>query len=435
MSIRQTRATPRFAAGALVLSPRGPPLDAKGLPGHGSEALQPLSPLSPKTPRSFSRGPVLEPTSPAWLPYSPKSARGLARLPSDDASANTLDALEQLKMAQAEWRQKQQARMDKQRAHRLTAVKAPHPMELRYRSELASASERLERMERLGDESPRSPGRSSMLPKGSSRSFCSPSGPTLLQRGTSFVEASSALSQPREEKAQKQQKDRSRFASWHSGHSGSEPPERSQSGVEAVVEDLGFDQVMRVARKHCLPIDDVRPIWRDFLKLDANKNGLLDYQEFAQAVRLRCNIPETEPVPLHLLDHQWKVIVNGLDRRSVGFEEYVLWTVNTQFAEEVLVPDEKERILRKVARDHDLLLVDVERLQEAFNRYDTDKSGSICQIEFRYMLEELLSIKTPSDLPRSVLMRYFREADQNSSGEIDFEEFLLWHTKLMPLAR
>merc|ERR1712194_937354 len=59
-----------------------------------------------------------------------------------------------------------------------------------------------------------------------------------------------------------------------------------------------------------------------------------------------------------------------------------------------------------------------------------DQSGQICKDEFSKIIAELIRVKTPSDVPQERFEHYWREADIDQSGQIDFEEFLIWYQSI-----
>ena len=62
-------------------------------------------------------------------------------------------------------------------------------------------------------------------------------------------------------------------------------------------------------------------------------------------------------------------------------------------------------------------------LKQEFDLYDEDNSGFIDLNELRELLEKL-----GEDLSEDELQQAFHELDQDSSGEIEFFEFVEWFT-------
>ena len=63
------------------------------------------------------------------------------------------------------------------------------------------------------------------------------------------------------------------------------------------------------------------------------------------------------------------------------------------------------------------------RQNQEFDLYDEDNSGFIDLNELRELLEKL-----GEDLSEDELQQAFKELDQDSSGEIEFFEFVEWFT-------
>lgn len=185
--------------------------------------------------------------------------------------------------------------------------------------------------------------------------------------------------------------------------------------------------IVALAKKHCLHLDEVRKLWDEFRTLDVKGRGSLSFEEFEQAVRKKCNLTQDEEIPSYLLEEQCKKI--GI-ASWIKFEAYLCWAVATAFSEEVMVPDPAQRYLRKLARDYKVPFDDIEMLKALYDRYDEDGSGGIDLNEFRQVLIELhannnAGVKSagPND---KTIKRYFTEVDKDESGTVEFEEFLEW---------
>ncbi|CAD7942596.1 unnamed protein product [Amoebophrya sp. A25] len=99
--------------------------------------------------------------------------------------------------------------------------------------------------------------------------------------------------------------------------------------------------------------------------------------------------------------------------------------------------DEKETLtdaqleVRALARKHGIPLGDAETLRLKFEKYDEDRSGHISKDEFSNILAELIRVKVAGDIPQERFNHYWREVDTDQSGEISFEEFLIWYTSIV----
>jgi len=93
----------------------------------------------------------------------------------------------------------------------------------------------------------------------------------------------------------------------------------------------------------------------------------------------------------------------------------------------VLELSEEEAFVRQLAKELKMPLVDVEEIHKKFKKVDGDQSGHICKDEFK----ELIVSQFPEGVvPRKAqLDGYWIEVDSDSSGEISFEEFLLWYVQ------
>jgi len=162
----------------------------------------------------------------------------------------------------------------------------------------------------------------------------------------------------------------------------------------------------------------------EFREFDVDGRERLTPQQFEAAMRKRCNLSPTQPIPASL---RLAALCNAdhLSHGEVNFEEFLLWSQSVKFVEATLVTDTKDRRLRQYAREHRLDFVRVERLERIFNSCDTDHSGYIEWSEFRKALHSMLKVKESTDISEAKLLRYWKEADLNSDGRLSFQNF--WH--------
>eukprot|EP00930_Biecheleria_cincta_P036726 TRINITY_DN25170_c0_g1_i3.p1 TRINITY_DN25170_c0_g1~~TRINITY_DN25170_c0_g1_i3.p1 ORF type:complete len:527 (+),score=100.14 TRINITY_DN25170_c0_g1_i3:69-1649(+) len=187
-----------------------------------------------------------------------------------------------------------------------------------------------------------------------------------------------------------------------------------------------FDLCMLLARKHNIPLAEVRKQLEEFRELDVDDSGQLSKEEFEAALRKRCIIDPDHPLPDHLMIRQWAIIDTD-NSGMVDFEEFLLWSLGAMWKEELLVSDLGERRLRQLARAHNLQVNDIEFLQRLFNRFDEDRSNSIEKDEFKNAIVELKCVKDPEHVSQKLLDRYWTEADVNQDGSLSFEEFVAWY--------
>lgn len=182
--------------------------------------------------------------------------------------------------------------------------------------------------------------------------------------------------------------------------------------------------VVVLAKKHGLSLDEVRKLWEEFRCMDIKSKGYLSMEEFEQVVRKKCNLAVEEEIPPYLLEEQCRKI--GISS-WIKFEAYLSWAVATAFAEEIMVPDPAQRHLRKLARHHGVPYDDIERVKAVYDNFDSDKSGCIDVNEFRQVLTCLMMQGPKATEPsNNTVKRYFKEVDTDGSGEVEFEEFLGW---------
>lgn len=199
-----------------------------------------------------------------------------------------------------------------------------------------------------------------------------------------------------------------------------------QRGGQSVGVMSDFNYAVNVAKKHNMSVDEVKIALDEFHRLDKDSNGYLCETEFLEVVRSRANLPPHEPVPKHLRAKFWAK-ADSDNSGDVDFEEFLLWSVQSAYTEEILVTDHKERYVRQLARKSGFALTDVERVKKVFDSFDGDGSGVVDESEFREVLIALMKVKNPADVSEKKMKRFWLEVDTDRSGEINFEEFLLWY--------
>jgi len=107
-----------------------------------------------------------------------------------------------------------------------------------------------------------------------------------------------------------------------------------------------------------------------------------------------------------------------------------LGRLTTMFDESTLLNEEQIEV-RNLARACGIALTDAEKLRQKFDKYDTDGSGLIDKEEFGEILRELMMVKSKSDVPQERFDFYWREIDNDQSGEVDFGEFLTWYQNIV----
>jgi len=82
---------------------------------------------------------------------------------------------------------------------------------------------------------------------------------------------------------------------------------------------------------------------------------------------------------------------------------------------------------------HGLPMMDVKQAEEAFWRYDTDRSGTIDRNELKPLLRAVFGNRMSEGLMDRYASAHLQSADRDRSGQIDFGEFLELYARLKPL--
>jgi len=103
--------------------------------------------------------------------------------------------------------------------------------------------------------------------------------------------------------------------------------------------------------------------------------------------------------------------------------------LTTAFTLESLGVDPKTIVLRKLAKKHNLSILDLEELNTRFREVDSNSSGCLEEPEFTKLVLSVHGARDISDIPKGRLHFYWKQADADHSGEVDFEEFIVFFKK------
>lgn len=196
------------------------------------------------------------------------------------------------------------------------------------------------------------------------------------------------------------------------------------------IDKCQFRQSVNLSRKYHIGLDDIKDCLDKFRVHDVDGTGEITRTDFKKLVRVMSNLPEDGPIPYHLLAALPKKQMNFEGSDMVSFEEFISWHLTSAYAEEMMVNDHEDRLIRKLAREQAMWLPDVENVKKIFDSFDKDKSGEIDQLEFRKILCSLMNVKNMADMSEQRLSRYWREVDVDGSGAIGFDEFLAWYCNI-----
>lgn len=117
------------------------------------------------------------------------------------------------------------------------------------------------------------------------------------------------------------------------------------------------------------------------------------------------------------------------DRSGVlDFIKFVVWLSNNSFSEDLNL-DESQKGMRALARKHGVHYALIDRYKRAFDEFDQDSSGGIDPEEFENLIYKCGKVPHKLGLPASRVQQWWRDADKDGNGVVDFEEFLVFQRK------
>mmetsp|Transcript_71381 Transcript_71381/g.152531 ORF Transcript_71381/g.152531 Transcript_71381/m.152531 type:complete len:561 (-) Transcript_71381:104-1786(-) len=192
--------------------------------------------------------------------------------------------------------------------------------------------------------------------------------------------------------------------------------------------DAETKMLASLAREHHKSKEEIKTLLALFRQLDTDGNAMLSREEFHHVVRHVHNMDADEAVPEDLADKHWQSLGKMERDGEWDFPTFVLWYVRASQAEEVLVPDQRERRIREITRAFGLYVSDVDAIKRIFDKYDTEKNGCLDQEEFRVMLADLMHVEL-SEMPKKKIQVYWCEIDLDQDGGVNFDEFLIWYCR------
>mmetsp|Transcript_175 Transcript_175/g.368 ORF Transcript_175/g.368 Transcript_175/m.368 type:complete len:389 (+) Transcript_175:55-1221(+) len=191
-------------------------------------------------------------------------------------------------------------------------------------------------------------------------------------------------------------------------------------------------ELSRIAKRLHIPQDCVRQAAQIMKECaDADGESIREWRmskaQFTKALCRLTNKASEKELPRRLASEAFKIA--DIDETGVlDFGKFAFWLSTNSFSEDINC-DEEEREIRSLARKHGLALYQVEKCRRDFKEFDADASGAIDRGEFEDVVYK--SAKVPKDigLPQSRVQQWWRDADADNNGTVDFEEFLIFQKK------
>lgn len=189
-------------------------------------------------------------------------------------------------------------------------------------------------------------------------------------------------------------------------------------------------EALMLSRQLHLDFHEVKSVLQELRSEEHLPNGGMEYTAFRKCLNRICGVE---------LEEQW--VVNAYkechgEEGPIDSEQLLVWYREHIFSVEACktrnrfaVTPGVPQVTLDLAKKFHCSCLDLDKMKVKFDDFDLDKSGYIDHFEFEKMMYQLLRCSSESDFPKSRLQRFWSEADKNSDGRIDFEEFLEWYLK------
>jgi Ca2+-binding EF-hand superfamily protein len=113
---------------------------------------------------------------------------------------------------------------------------------------------------------------------------------------------------------------------------------------------------------------------------------------------------------------------------TISFYEFAIWYSSHSFDEHFNL-DARELELRKLSRQLDMPMSEIDTYRRHFDSFDTDGNGTMDRTEFYDMLLKCLKVPKHIGIPANRVQQMWADADTDHSGVIEFIEFVVFFAK------
>jgi Ca2+-binding EF-hand superfamily protein len=216
---------------------------------------------------------------------------------------------------------------------------------------------------------------------------------------------------------ERQAKIRGRMQAWQM-----DEKQRRQRQEPEPKPEMSTFEAYEIAKTLNLPPGHVTKAWQLFKQYDTDNRGKItasDYQLLLRAM-LREQYPKARDIPRDL----FKPVEDP--KADVHFSQFLTWITQNAFSESILLSS-AQRMVRAISRKFKKPCTEIEAIKQVFDSFDDNGNGMLDFGEFRELLRKLLRIRDETALPDSRVRSFWRELDTDSSGVIEFSEFIPWY--------
>lgn len=160
------------------------------------------------------------------------------------------------------------------------------------------------------------------------------------------------------------------------------------------------------------------------------EDGKLSKSNLASVMR-KMILDKDEVIEGCLVDEAFTIIDKD-NTGSISFYEFAIWFSSQGSFNTYFLVDAKEQRLRKLSKQVNMPVSEIDTYKRHFDSFDTDGNGMMDRTEFYDMLLKCLKVPKNIGLPAGRVQSLWAAADSDGSGEIDFSEFIVFFSKYFP---
>lgn len=197
--------------------------------------------------------------------------------------------------------------------------------------------------------------------------------------------------------------------------------------------EAGVPSLMYISKKWSIPYHDLKvscDLFCEYAVCSDKKNVLRDGRmSIDDFYKIVCKMTDSDSLAdlHHTVMEEAFQTVDVHKQGLVNFWEFAVWHDSMAFAQCVVLT-KAERRIRTLCKKVGISAGEMDKYESLFNKFDLDATGLIEYPEFCQMMRLLMKVGD-LQIPEKRFEHFWYEADKNSNGTIDLEEFVVFYVK------